>query len=98
MVNHGAFGIGGHHLQRAGLRWARSIAQTDAPPRCVGGIRPRSDTGAELGSAGCVRSAVELLPGRRAAEAHEMPVRCACLLYTSDAADEEDSVDLGGRR
>src|SRR5665648_1303916 len=22
----------------------------------------------------------------------------ACLLYTSDAADEEDSVDLGGRR
>ena len=24
--------------------------------------------------------------------------RSACLLYTSDAADEEDSVDLGGRR
>eukprot|EP00656_Telonema_subtile_P042526 TRINITY_DN481_c0_g1_i8.p1 TRINITY_DN481_c0_g1~~TRINITY_DN481_c0_g1_i8.p1 ORF type:complete len:107 (-),score=8.82 TRINITY_DN481_c0_g1_i8:31-351(-) len=23
---------------------------------------------------------------------------CTCLLYTSDAADEEDSVDLGGRR
>eukprot|EP00658_Telonema_sp_P-2_P035710 TRINITY_DN2592_c0_g1_i3.p1 TRINITY_DN2592_c0_g1~~TRINITY_DN2592_c0_g1_i3.p1 ORF type:complete len:106 (-),score=12.95 TRINITY_DN2592_c0_g1_i3:103-420(-) len=23
---------------------------------------------------------------------------CHCLLYTSDAADEEDSVDLGGRR
>src|SRR5664279_1977215 len=23
---------------------------------------------------------------------------CVCLLYTSDAADEEDSVDLGGRR
>src|SRR5664279_1206531 len=23
-------------------------------------------------------------------------VRCTCLLYTSDAADEEDSVDLGG--
>ena len=23
---------------------------------------------------------------------------CCCLLYTSDAADEEDSVDLGGRR
>ena len=23
---------------------------------------------------------------------------CYCLLYTSDAADEEDSVDLGGRR
>src|SRR5664279_6562057 len=25
-----------------------------------------------------------------------LPRRC-CLLYTSDAADEEDSVDLGGR-
>ena len=25
-------------------------------------------------------------------------IACACLLYTSDAADEEDSVDLGGRR
>ena len=24
--------------------------------------------------------------------------RFYCLLYTSDAADEEDSVDLGGRR
>ena len=28
---------------------------------------------------------------------YEHPIR-ACLLYTSDAADEEDSVDLGGRR
>ena len=24
--------------------------------------------------------------------------RCICLLYTSDAADERSSVDLGGRR
>src|SRR5664279_5670140 len=28
----------------------------------------------------------------------EIGIRKACLLYTSDAADEEDSVDLGGRR
>src|SRR5665648_809171 len=28
----------------------------------------------------------------------EMDQLVACLLYTSDAADEEDSVDLGGRR
>eukprot|EP00658_Telonema_sp_P-2_P068778 TRINITY_DN5774_c0_g2_i2.p2 TRINITY_DN5774_c0_g2~~TRINITY_DN5774_c0_g2_i2.p2 ORF type:complete len:131 (-),score=20.85 TRINITY_DN5774_c0_g2_i2:15-407(-) len=30
----------------------------------------------------------------------DFPVLCVdtCLLYTSDAADEEDSVDLGGRR
>ena len=27
-----------------------------------------------------------------------IPYTEACLLYTSDAADEEDSVDLGGRR
>ena len=27
-----------------------------------------------------------------------MTVFLTCLLYTSDAADEEDSVDLGGRR
>src|SRR5664280_208842 len=26
------------------------------------------------------------------------PHSVSCLLYTSDAADEEDSVDLGGRR
>ena len=25
-------------------------------------------------------------------------LRCPCLLYTSDAADERSSVDLGGRR
>eukprot|EP00658_Telonema_sp_P-2_P036112 TRINITY_DN2617_c0_g1_i17.p2 TRINITY_DN2617_c0_g1~~TRINITY_DN2617_c0_g1_i17.p2 ORF type:complete len:193 (-),score=29.10 TRINITY_DN2617_c0_g1_i17:123-701(-) len=33
-------------------------------------------------------------------EPDETPVLCVdtCLLYTSDAADEEDSVDLGGRR
>ena len=24
--------------------------------------------------------------------------KCSCLLYTSDAADERSSVDLGGRR
>src|SRR5674536_165921 len=29
---------------------------------------------------------------------HESTHPWACLLYTSDAADEEDSVDLGGRR
>ena len=28
----------------------------------------------------------------------ECPPQYICLLYTSDAADEEDSVDLGGRR
>src|SRR5665648_36704 len=30
--------------------------------------------------------------------AHRITPDISCLLYTSDAADEEDSVDLGGRR
>ena len=29
---------------------------------------------------------------------HHYTILGNCLLYTSDAADEEDSVDLGGRR
>src|SRR5664279_6174693 len=33
--------------------------------------------------------------GQQTAGSHRSTV---CLLYTSDAADEEDSVDLGGRR
>src|SRR5664279_2012386 len=36
----------------------------------------------------------EAAPAR---ELFELP-QWSCLLYTSDAADEEDSVDLGGRR
>src|SRR5674536_24887 len=32
------------------------------------------------------------------ARARVVEVYAPCLLYTSDAADEEDSVDLGGRR
>eukprot|EP00658_Telonema_sp_P-2_P045463 TRINITY_DN33426_c0_g1_i1.p1 TRINITY_DN33426_c0_g1~~TRINITY_DN33426_c0_g1_i1.p1 ORF type:complete len:157 (-),score=56.02 TRINITY_DN33426_c0_g1_i1:95-565(-) len=35
---------------------------------------------------------------KAATEAAEYEVKKSCLLYTSDAADEEDSVDLGGRR
>ena len=30
--------------------------------------------------------------------AEGMNAACSCLLYTSDAADERSSVDLGGRR
>src|SRR5664279_5389504 len=36
-------------------------------------------------------------PMERSASRSEPKMGC-CLLYTSDAADEEDSVDLGGRR
>ena len=37
-------------------------------------------------------TAAETVPDRR------KPPRQACVLYTSDAADERSSVDLGGRR
>ena len=33
-----------------------------------------------------------------AQETFEYPLANGCLLYTSDAADERSSVDLGGRR
>src|SRR5664279_1616504 len=47
------------------------------------------------GCAACRRWPRPPPPRRRAREG---PLRTSCLLYTSDAADEEDSVDLGGRR
>ena len=48
--------------------------------------------------------AVQLEAGRVVIEAGRLPggdavaVLTGCLLYTSDAADERSSVDLGGRR
>eukprot|EP00658_Telonema_sp_P-2_P004858 TRINITY_DN11817_c0_g1_i3.p1 TRINITY_DN11817_c0_g1~~TRINITY_DN11817_c0_g1_i3.p1 ORF type:complete len:236 (-),score=80.33 TRINITY_DN11817_c0_g1_i3:47-754(-) len=49
-----------------------------------------------------VRHLLDLAPEQASSAGFdgELPlhVACACLLYTSDAADEEDSVDLGGRR
>ena len=38
------------------------------------------------------------LTGADLSEAKFLAVDVACLLYTSDAADERSSVDLGGRR
>eukprot|EP00658_Telonema_sp_P-2_P047683 TRINITY_DN36287_c0_g1_i4.p1 TRINITY_DN36287_c0_g1~~TRINITY_DN36287_c0_g1_i4.p1 ORF type:complete len:114 (-),score=15.12 TRINITY_DN36287_c0_g1_i4:108-449(-) len=43
----------------------------------------------------------QALPPHASSHPHEVQSHVApspCLLYTSDAADEEDSVDLGGRR
>ena len=44
--------------------------------------------------------AVRPLAGQRAGGSHRLmePAPDVCLLYTSDAADERSSVDLGGRR
>eukprot|EP00656_Telonema_subtile_P020980 TRINITY_DN2202_c0_g1_i1.p1 TRINITY_DN2202_c0_g1~~TRINITY_DN2202_c0_g1_i1.p1 ORF type:complete len:106 (+),score=24.11 TRINITY_DN2202_c0_g1_i1:348-665(+) len=44
----------------------------------------------------CIQSA-RAVPTLRLLSAHNITTN-TCLLYTSDAADEEDSVDLGGRR
>ena len=42
---------------------------------------------------------VQLVPSASEVPAvHEPPLHSSCLLYTSDAADERSSVDLGGRR
>ena len=35
---------------------------------------------------------------QQAVQAADQAARVTCLLYTSDAADERSSVDLGGRR
>src|SRR5674536_380215 len=44
------------------------------------------------------RERASLLNGLRYRGISERVVYAICILYTSDAADEEDSVDLGGRR
>eukprot|EP00658_Telonema_sp_P-2_P084874 TRINITY_DN9544_c0_g1_i2.p1 TRINITY_DN9544_c0_g1~~TRINITY_DN9544_c0_g1_i2.p1 ORF type:complete len:174 (+),score=35.34 TRINITY_DN9544_c0_g1_i2:248-769(+) len=41
---------------------------------------------------------IEYLPRLKILIFDDMGLDNTCLLYTSDAADEEDSVDLGGRR
>ena len=48
-----------------------------------------------------VFSLFSLLPGTEytvGVQAEGESLTCTCLLYTSDAADEEDSGDFGGRR
>ena len=41
---------------------------------------------------------IEVLVDNEIAVQNVTKMATSCLLYTSDAADEEDSVDLGGRR
>src|SRR5665648_154793 len=49
-----------------------------------------------IGTEKTVNEQVKTVPPAMLKQQSEQPK--ACLLYTSDAADEEDSVDLGGRR
>ena len=47
-----------------------------------------------------LRALLNFLERRRKVDRADNPIHLvdACLLYTSDAADERSSVDLGGRR
>ena len=56
-------------------------------------IRPRVGVSLGFSGLGAPRS-----PGDTEASADPFAKAKACLLYTSDAADERSSVDLGGRR
>src|SRR5664280_3278258 len=84
-----------------------------APPQNRQTLVPRSTRHLEAGQSLADLSAIEqgLLWGLQRTEPHAPGIaapigscllrlltgRHTCLLYTSDAADEEDSVDLGGR-
>eukprot|EP00658_Telonema_sp_P-2_P069666 TRINITY_DN59021_c0_g1_i1.p2 TRINITY_DN59021_c0_g1~~TRINITY_DN59021_c0_g1_i1.p2 ORF type:complete len:128 (-),score=14.65 TRINITY_DN59021_c0_g1_i1:3-386(-) len=92
----------GHHpialdqRRRRGGRW-------HCRPRCTTTMRrPPQEGGAGAGWPACrLECGVRVRWGRVGhGLACNPPVLCVdtCLLYTSDAADEEDSVDLGGRR
>mgnify|MGYP003381519196 CR=1 FL=1 len=58
-------------------------------------IRDREDM---LVIGGRHSNTVTLAPGAEDTYVESFPLPKVCLLYTSDAADERSSVDLGGRR
>ena len=83
----------------------RLVGFPQRPPR--GGstqrAQPRGRTLVDIGNPSRRNSMVSLRNVRRSLEQRRERVDEAledlvCLLYTSDAADEEDSVDLGGCR
>src|SRR5665648_560029 len=60
--------------------------------------RPFVIQGSSLGGGTVAVTLVDDFPVEVTGELPVLVVIHHCLLYTSDAADEEDSVDLGGRR
>src|SRR5664280_372898 len=96
----------------AGIRaaWAATRSHSAAKAERLSPRRPVESSRVAQGTAvrgpciECARShpAVTRLEYREQAEGQESKghgrQKKPCLLYTSDAADEEDSVDLGGRR
>src|SRR5665648_1003933 len=91
----------GEELLELGSEHDGFHSQVEAPLLPQGGEAGR-DGGARQQSAGSVQRAVlgqhAQLDRRVVPGFPERPRVGVCLLYTSDAADEEDSVDLGGRR
>src|SRR5664279_2573012 len=73
-----------------------------SPPRTAGGCAPRTSPYPPGWSWRCFKRRKDTgslrIPSRLAHRARPFRQYRTCLLYTSDAADEEDSVDLGGRR
>src|SRR5664279_1687254 len=76
-------------------------ATTARASESMSGWRKRLNSTSPSAPASSNRSAislVELKCGLSLTATGTDTVSLTCLLYTSDAADEEDSVDLGGRR
>src|SRR5664279_6321967 len=72
------------------------VEELDAPPPLI--VSCRHLAGGHLEGGEQRRGAVALVIVAMIAQRSAIRHFQICLLYTSDAADEEDSVDLGGRR
>eukprot|EP00658_Telonema_sp_P-2_P039633 TRINITY_DN28321_c0_g1_i2.p1 TRINITY_DN28321_c0_g1~~TRINITY_DN28321_c0_g1_i2.p1 ORF type:complete len:361 (+),score=32.86 TRINITY_DN28321_c0_g1_i2:559-1641(+) len=85
------------HLEDEQLSHVVGSKPVASPPHQVVQLEPHLFLLLEPGLLVEYRTAVPLLLVRPLSEHAAIPT-APCLLYTSDAADEEDSVDLGGRR
>src|SRR5664280_1334781 len=86
------------HLARKAFWPARipfSLMHIDTGHNFEETLKFRDDLAKEFGAELIIRYVQDSIDIGRVTE--EQGIN-ACLLYTSDAADEEDSVDLGGRR
>ena len=95
----------GRYTDRVGLRhpvrWSVAVAALGALLSALWPVFPMLCLSALAtgGATGVTVIAMQRHVGRLASGPAELKSAfSACLLYTSDAADEEDSVDLGGRR
>src|SRR5450756_1150596 len=86
-------------LGRRRLPAARVVAldEGDAPPEAAAAELRAAGVEVLLGRAAVLPFAVDLLVKSPGVPNESPAVREACLLYTSDAADDLPCVDLGGR-